>query len=457
MARVEINFDAFKVKAFLDSNIILECRPLHDLPWEEVDPSGPILALITPTVIKEIDSKKQDGRIGKRAREFNRLIAPVAAGGAPIVIRESMPRVELALASSTRIKWDHFDDLDPDDGDSCIVAEVLHAKDITHSGKVLVSHDIKPIAFASNYDLLTHHVSDNWLRPTEPHPKDRELQKLTQQLAAYRSKEPAFKIEIELVEKEPLTIIQIQNLSNSEKSDILEHIYALNPPVEQAGDSFGLYRTLPSYDHYYEQRYEKYRNKLPRFVDEYELHLERAYNQSRFKVRVVNIGEIQAEHLHIEVNAKNGLINDRFVLISPQGPSRPRPENSIVPLIKNLGSITHPKVGRHEYQYRKEPNIEPSFSVTCEDFRHKQEYSFEGVVILNARQRESLEITVDITASNFHGSAFTSKEVSLNIDSRNIANVIDLTSLRPIIPLPIDNLLSNQDYDSIDMTYFDTD
>lgn len=197
--RAEIKYDSYKVKAFLDTNIILEGRPLAELPWEEIDTDGPILALMTPTAIKEIDSKKQDGRIGKRARAFNRLIAPVAAGGAPIIIRESAPRVELALSRAVRIKWDQHDDLDPGDGDSCIVAEVLHARDMSAHGKLLVSHDIKPIAFASNYDLPTLHVSDSWLRQPEPHPKDREIQKLNQELAQHREKEPAFEIGVELI------------------------------------------------------------------------------------------------------------------------------------------------------------------------------------------------------------------------------------------------------------------
>ena len=122
MTLAEIEYDNYKVKAFLDTNIILEGRPLPELPWEEIDIAGPILALITPTAIREIDSKKQDGRIGKRAREFNRMIASVAAGGPPIVIRESAPRVDLALSRALRIPWDKHDDLDPDDGDSLDLA-----------------------------------------------------------------------------------------------------------------------------------------------------------------------------------------------------------------------------------------------------------------------------------------------------------------------------------------------
>ena len=174
----KIAYDEYIIKAFLDTNVLLECKPLSDLPWEEVHADGPIIALVTPTAMKEIDSKKKDGRIGKRAREFNRLIGPVAKGGSPVIIRDSNPRVELALSRCSHIPWSSFVELDQSDGDSCIVAEILCAKDMTSAGKILLSHDIKPIALSVGYEIDVLHVSDDWLRPTEPSPHQKENQKL---------------------------------------------------------------------------------------------------------------------------------------------------------------------------------------------------------------------------------------------------------------------------------------
>jgi hypothetical protein len=57
-----------------------------------------------------------------------------------------------------------LDELDPADSDSCIVAEALYAKNMSHTGKIIVSHDIKPLAFASYLDLNAVHVPDTWLR-----------------------------------------------------------------------------------------------------------------------------------------------------------------------------------------------------------------------------------------------------------------------------------------------------
>src|SRR5438477_194803 len=174
---------AFNTYVFLDTNIILEGNPLIDLPWSDVDSVGPILVLLTPTVLAEVDSKKRDGRLGTRARDFNRLIGPVASTGQPVALRSEPPVVMLALAVCERIPWDKYDDLSSDDADSRVIAEVLHARGVPLGQRVVVSHDIKPISMATRHGLKTLHVSDNWIRPPEPSRSDKEVQRLKAQLA----------------------------------------------------------------------------------------------------------------------------------------------------------------------------------------------------------------------------------------------------------------------------------
>lgn len=451
MARAEVKYDNYKVKAFLDTNIILEGRPLAELPWQEIDADGPILALITPTAIKEIDSKKQDGRIGKRAREFNRLIASVAAGGPPIIICERSPRVELALSRAVRIPWDQHDDLDPGDGDSCIVAEVLHARDMSAQGKLLVSHDIKPIVFASNYDVPTLHVSDSWLRQSEPHPKEREIQKLNQQLTQYRVTEPAFEIGIELIDAEPVALVCIEDLTDTERTTIHRRIHDLNPPMGQAQGPFGI---ALNYDHSYGERFEAYRKRIPVFLSNYAQRMERLFNQARFKLKVANTGKVQAENLLVEVNITNGWLHDRYVFVSPQGPTAPQPR--IMPFIPNFQPRIPRHVGRHEFQYKEAPDCGRDFSATCEDFRHGQEYVFEGVISFDAREAETT-ISVAVTASNFRGAAVDTKTIERKIETLHVSKLIDLNALRITTPVPMQELLDNQDFKAIDWKALEND
>lgn len=449
MARAQIRYDDYKVKAFLDANIILECRPLAELPWQEIDAGGPILALMTPTAIKEIDSKKQDGRIGRRAREFNRLIAPVAAGGPPIVIRESAPRVELALSRAIRIPWDQHDDLDPDDGDSCIVAEALHAKDMNAAGKLIVSHDIKPIAFSSNYDLATLHVSDSWLRQPEPHPKDREIQKLNQQLAQYQAMEPAFEIAIELMAAEPVALVRIEDLSDAERDIIHRRIHELNPRMDQRSGRNPIMASM-TYDHSYDGRFEAYLKRVPVFIANYEQRLERLFNQARFRLKVVNIGKVQAENLLVEVGAANGWLHDRFVAVSPRGPTAPTPREMPYMPVTNIRSMIPPRVGRHEFEYKEVPSCGRAFAVMCADFRYGQEYIFEGVVCLDVRAADTTEISVVVTASNFRGTTEDTKSIEREIEIRHVSKLIDVNTLKITAPVPMQELLNEKDYKAID-------
>jgi hypothetical protein len=64
---------------FLDSNLFLQCRELHELPWNEIAPDEKeILLAISRPVQREIDKLKHDGndRRAKRARKANSLWAP---------------------------------------------------------------------------------------------------------------------------------------------------------------------------------------------------------------------------------------------------------------------------------------------------------------------------------------------------------------------------------------------
>ena len=74
MPRAEIKYDDFKVKAFLDANIILECRPLTELPWREIDAEGPIIVLITPT---DQENRLEEARRSYRQNNPCSILNPV--------------------------------------------------------------------------------------------------------------------------------------------------------------------------------------------------------------------------------------------------------------------------------------------------------------------------------------------------------------------------------------------
>jgi hypothetical protein len=126
---MSINWQQYPVAAFIDSNVALECSALDGLPWKEISATGPILVLVVPTVMQEVDSKKNHARLADHARRFNRTLRPLLEGQATVLVRESpAPRVEIALADCTRVDWEQYPELDRDEPDARVVAQAMSAQ-----------------------------------------------------------------------------------------------------------------------------------------------------------------------------------------------------------------------------------------------------------------------------------------------------------------------------------------
>ncbi|MGT2504773.1 hypothetical protein ACVOMS_35905 (plasmid) [Bradyrhizobium guangxiense] len=171
----------------MDSMVALEAKPLANLPWAEIDAAGPVLVLVVPQVMKEIDKRKRDGRLGRRARDFNRLIAPAAESGSAVQISVGPPQVNIAFAQIGRIDWDALQDLDPEEGDARVVAQVLNAAGVPAGVKTLFSYDNNPIAMASRHGIKVRKLPESWLMEPEPSPHEKELLRLKGKIAEPRN------------------------------------------------------------------------------------------------------------------------------------------------------------------------------------------------------------------------------------------------------------------------------
>jgi predicted ribonuclease YlaK len=124
--------------------------------------------LVTPTVLQEVDSKKNHARLGDHARRFNKTLRPLLSGQSSLVVRANpAPRVEVALGDCGRVDWDQHPELDRDDPDSRIIAQALCARGPALGTRVVLSHDIRPLYLAQRHGLKIHQITDNWLRPKE--------------------------------------------------------------------------------------------------------------------------------------------------------------------------------------------------------------------------------------------------------------------------------------------------
>jgi hypothetical protein len=59
-APASLDLSSYSTILFMDSMVALEGKPLPNQPWGEIDQAGPILVLVVPQVLAEIDKRKLD-------------------------------------------------------------------------------------------------------------------------------------------------------------------------------------------------------------------------------------------------------------------------------------------------------------------------------------------------------------------------------------------------------------
>jgi hypothetical protein len=419
-------------KVFIDSNVILEGKDLKDLPWEEIDISGPILVLLLPTLLNEIDSKKRDGRLGVRARDFNRLVAPLASKIDLITIRDTNPRVDMALALCSKIQWDLYDDLDQNEGDSRLVAEALNIKNHTKEGLILISQDINPMILFRRHGLLTFHLPESWLAKMEQSPHEKEMAKLKRQVADYAKTEPEFAV-VTSLPNEPVLVYQVLPLTGDEESKLETKILEVHPRPTQVSSQLNHSAFGGSYDHTLNNRYDNYKNKIvPAYLKRLHEKLEVLHGQIPFRFTLKNIGKVRAENMHVEVRCAHGWLSQR-VFITGSFPNAPKAKNPLSPPYFPPIYRPDPPIGRHEVEVEV-PVRSNKFSAQCAEFRQGQSWEFEGVLWLDPKVEKNTTVVLIVTASNCHGEFQEIIKVQKAIQNSGVFDLMDFDGKAKLHP-----------------------
>lgn len=454
---MSINWQQYPVVAFIDSNIALECSALGGLPWKEISAAGPILVLVVPTVVQEVDSKKNHARLGDHARRFNRTLRPLLEGRAAVLVRESpAPRVEIALADCARVDWEQYPELDQDEPDARVVAQVLSAQGPSPESRVVVSQDILPLHLASRHGLKIHQVSETWLRPKEVSEAERRAANLQRQLDAMKDREP--QLSLHLSTSQPsVDVHRIKALSPDERRAIQETIIRLSPIPEQEHSE--LTAIMGDYDHTLYDRYTKWeRNKVPHFVRDYERKIELNYGQLKIRFRIANTGQVPAESLLIRLTATGGWFNEKYVLAIPSGPSAPRPKRRSLMDI-NMPRMLHDSIrsvvqpGKHEFVVLGDPKRCLEVQIACADFRHGLAYEY-AVVGRADPYADEFRIDAVVTAANLYGEAKTSIVVPRNLKDSSVVDLIDMSTMRfkqqPDVDGHLERAISAKDFSAFE-------
>ncbi|WP_027040240.1 PIN domain-containing protein [Mesorhizobium ciceri] len=431
---MELAFDHTKYSSivFIDSMVALEGKPLETMPWHEIDPTDSILILVVPQVNSEIDKRKRDGRLGKRARAFNRLIAHAAESGVPHTIAVGSPTVAIAVTRHKRIDWDQYDTLDPGEGDDRVVAQVLYAVDVPDQRKLLLTNDTNPMAIASRHGLKCRRLPDHWLLDPEPSPSEKEVERLKARVRELESAQPKIEISLKYGLAQPQTIFRVHPMPDDAKGVIASHVIRQNPS-QQDDSPFNLRR-----DYSYDERYRDYRTKVvPAYTTSVHRFLEVHYAQVPFAFCVKNIGNLQAESLVLRLAGKGGCLHNRFTCYPIFGPPAPKPRTFLDGIRFDPNSIRPAIVGRHEMQFAVGPDRSPVIEIHCADFRHGRYWEFEGIATLDPHHEGPFVVDVEVTASNMRGIQTKSFDLALTVENAKIGDLVDLLKPGYKIPIPM--------------------
>lgn len=442
-------YSEYKTKIFVDSNVILEAKGLKDLPWSDVDQTGPILVLLVPTVLREVDSKKRDGRLGVRAREFNRQLAPLVDGASILNVTSTPVRVDLALASCGRVDWEKLGDLDPTQGDDRLVAECLHAIG-DFDERVLASQDMNPLVVAKRHGIKPVRLPDGWLPKPDASPQEKKVMQLQNRIRELEKTEPEFKVSF-TVRPDPVNPVQIAPLTEADEESFIRKIVEWNPePVQETGFM------RVDYDSSLSRRYEKYKEiTVPAYVRTYARSMEILLGQARFKLLIRSSGSVPAQSVKIDLTIVGGWFNEKPIIVPYRGPSAPTKQSSLL-----LGH--HPpyqveglsiRVGKHEFDV-DEPARDDAFSASCEDFRHGDTWEYEGALWIDPRFTGEPLVVVKVTAANLHGHKVMRFPLTTSVRHASFPELIDLESGELLWDAPVvDELRRAVDEEGVDVAW----
>ncbi len=347
---------------FLDTNILLQCKDLRELPWREITDADEIKLVISRPVQEEIDRLKHDGngRRAKRARKVNSLLREfLKSGNKPIIVHEDSPHVELIIAPRERLDLKLPDILDLSRSDDRIIAQALmySQKNPIHA-VALLTNDTNPVLTAKECGLSVELVPDSWLLPPEPDVRAKRIIALEEKLSRIEDSCPNVAITLRDKTDEDLSTMIIKadyypKLSDSQMSELMRVITERfpevkfndlpeqqDPPLPEAlrftqlmgpmlGGSYRYVR--PSIDNiqkYSREDYPKWLHDVELFFGNIHYNFESNTRYMYLSILLTNNGSVPAESVILEFKLENGF----FFSQVPKGKTnRKKPKDLIIP------------------------------------------------------------------------------------------------------------------------------
>jgi hypothetical protein len=229
---------------FPDTNVFLQCRALHEVPWGDTVQADEIALLIGAQVQDEIDRLKGDGnsRRARRARETNSLFrSALASPDESLPLRESAPKVTLRFAPALPQQRESAETLDLTRSDDQLLDEVMHFRRTEPSAQIL-SGDTGMMLRARRLGVPLIPVPESWLLPPEKDDRDRQIGALRAEVAGLRSAEALLSLSLDdersrQVETIAGSLPLYRDLTAEEVNGLIRAVERSHPEVKAFGSS----------------------------------------------------------------------------------------------------------------------------------------------------------------------------------------------------------------------------
>lgn len=409
----------------LDTQMVFEACPLDQLDWSSHS-AGPILLVILPQVSAEVDAKKRDGRLGKRARDLNRLLESSIDFGSPTTVVKAPVSVDIAYVAAGPINWSLLQDLDQNNGDDCIVAQTLHAWVDEVARVELMSFDSRPRAAAKRHGVKAVKPGESWLLDLEPTPADRRIAELEQRIQVLKTTQPELCVTIKMLCDLPISRYHLEALPTATVEPITRMILAKNPRHRTGSYMVSGLRDNQNYS----EEYDTYAENLVT-VDIPYLHLGvgRFFSQYGLQVTITNSGLITAEHVVVEFRSGNAVLHEGPYLVDVFGPPPPSTQSDLLDKLQRNSSYFL-RTDRASFDLVEPKDNEVQIEYRCEDFRHGRSQVLTGVIEPISQTGKTAQIELRVTASNMRGDVIQRLMVPVTVVEPPLAELIDFDHLQ---------------------------
>jgi hypothetical protein len=396
-----MNYDHIVI---LDTNIYFHFQPIQNIPWESVVGVGTVLILLIPQNMIEIDKRKRDGKLHKRARDVGAIARKIIESGENYPLS---PRLHVGYASDVRVDWEGLD-LDRSEGDHRMIGEAVSIPGIPNQKLQFFGHDSYPIGLAKRYGLVSRFVSDEYLLPPEPHPLERELAAAKERLAIAESSQPSFVGDVSISQLWQSQPVRVES-GGVEVSQRLAERAVLKQP-----DSSSIFVSAINDRRYDSDELEAYNRRLPAASKRLNRRAEAILNQFSVTFTIQNDSAVMAESTLITVRSSGAALLEFPMFPFAWPPKLPR-KTSVLDVstfpFRGLPIAAAKDPYELYVDFPDSPNKEAHF--TIERFMPKKILSVEFFVVTFQELGSDLSVAASISAKNFRGTKELGSEIKL--------------------------------------------